>query len=216
MCVYSGMLKCRVVLVGVAATASAVLFSACSASVSVGTGEVPRATVQTQVARQLAAETLQPTPTVTCPGGLTAKVGASIDCTLTPKGGTTTYPVHVTVNSVTNGTAHFVAQVGQAAGAGDNVAFCRDNARLDQATSGARQPSDLVPIFRANQSLLDDFQAKAPAAIVDQAGILVLAADRAIRSGDASSFTSAAVVAAGKKVDAYCGQNANGSPSSTG
>jgi hypothetical protein len=203
-------------VVGVAVMTSAALFSACSASVSIGTGEVPQATVQTQVARQLAAETQQPIPTVTCPGGLTAKVGATIDCTLRPKGATTTYPVHVTVNSVTNGTAHFFAQVGQAAGAGDKVAFCHDNALLDQATSGARQASDLVPVFRANQSLLDDFQAKAPAAIVTQAGILVLAADRAIRSGNASAFTTPTVVAAGQKVDAYCGQNGDGSPSSTG
>ena len=196
--------------------AGAALFSACSASVSVGSPEVSQSTVQSQVARQLATETQQPTPTVSCPGGLKASVGATVDCTLTPKGETTTFPVHVTVTSVKDGTAHFDAQVGQAAGAGDKVAFCTDNAKIDQATSGAHQPSDLVPIFKANQSLLNDFQAKAPSAIVSQAGVLVLAADHAIRSGDASAFTTATVENAGKKVDAFCGQNTDGSTSTSG
>jgi hypothetical protein len=125
--------------------------------------------VQTQVAKQLAAEAQQPTPAVSCPGGLAAKVGATVDCRLTPKGSTITFPVHVTVTSIKNGTARFSAQVGQAAGAGDKVAFCRDNAKLIQATAGARQASDLVPIFKANQSLLKEFQAKAPSAIVSHA-----------------------------------------------
>jgi hypothetical protein len=170
--------------------------------------------VQTQVAKQLAAEAQQPTPAVSCPGGLAAKVGATVDCTLTPKGSTIIFPVHVTVTSIKNGTAHFSAQVGQAAGAGDKAAFCSDNAKLIQATAGAQQASDLVPIFKANQSLLKEFQAKAPPAIVSQAAILVLAARQAITSGDASAFSSSTVVGAGKKVDAYCGQNADGSPSS--
>ena len=91
------------------------------------------------------------------------------------------------------------------------MAFCSDNARLDQATAAAQQPSDLVPIFKANQSLLADFQSKAPSAIVAQAGVLVLAADHAISSGDASAFATSKVVNAGTKVDAYCGQNADGS-----
>lgn len=138
-------------------------------------------------------------------------IGTTLDCTLTPKGETTTLPVLVTVTSVKNGTAYFSAQVGQVAGAGDKAAFCRDNAQLDQATATARQSSDLIPIFKANRSLLNDFQSKAPSAIVDQAGVLVLAANHAISSGDASAFTTSKVVNAGKRVDAYCGQNADGS-----
>jgi Domain of unknown function (DUF4333) len=209
------MSKYRIGIAAVAVVSAAAVFSACSASVSVGTPEVPQSTVQSQVARQLAAETHQPDPTVSCPGGLKASVGATLDCTLTPKGETTQFPVRVTVTSVKNGTAHFDAQVGQAAGAGDKVAFCADNAQLDQATSGAQQPSDLVPIFKANQNLLNDFQAKAPSAIVSQAGILVLAANHAISSGDASAFATATVENAGKKVDAYCGQHADGSTSTS-
>jgi hypothetical protein len=209
------MSKYRIGVAAVAVVAGASVFSACSASVSLGTPEVPQSTVQSQVAHQLAAETHQPDPTVSCPGGLKARVGATLDCTLTPKGESTQFPVRVTVTSVKNGTAHFAAQVGQAAGAGDKVAFCADNAQLDQATSGAQQPSDLVPIFKANQNLLNDFQAKAPSAIVNQAGVLVLAADHAISSGDASAFTTPTVENAGKKVDAHCGQNADGSTSTS-
>ena len=114
--------------------------------------------MESQVAAQLAAETSQPVPKVTCPGGLQAKVGATIDCTLVSKGSTTQYPVHVKVTSVSNGTAHFDAQVGQAAGAADKTTFCNDNAILDKATSAAQQPSDLVAIFKANQATIAEFQ----------------------------------------------------------
>jgi Domain of unknown function (DUF4333) len=203
--------KSRVGLFAIAAIGGAGLFSACSANVSVGSGEVPQSTVESQVAHQLAKNTQQPVPTVSCPGGLKPVIGATLHCTLTPKGETTKLPVLVTVTSVKNGTAGFSAQVGQVAGAGDKVAFCNDNAQLDQATAAAQQPADLVPIFKANRSLLSDFQSKAPSAIVDQAGVLVLAADHAISSGNASAFTTSKVVNAGKKVDAYCGQNADGS-----
>jgi hypothetical protein len=203
--------KSRAGLLAIAVIAGAALFSACSASVSVGSGEVPQSTVESQVAHQLAKNTQQPVPTVSCPGGLKPVIGTTLNCTLTPKGETAKLPVLVTVTSVKNGIAGFSAQVGQVAGAGDKVAFCRDNAQLDQATSTAQQPSDLVPIFKANQSLLSEFQSTAPSAIVAQAGVLVFAANHAISSGDASAFTTSKVVNAGKKVDAYCGQNAGGS-----
>ncbi len=197
----------------VAGFACATVLSACSASVTVGgTSQVPQSTVESQVATQLAAETSQPTPKVSCPGGLDAKVGATIDCELTAQGSTVQYPVHVTVTSVTNGTAHFTAQVGQTPGAGDMAAFCNDNAILDQATAAAQQPSDLIAIFKANQSTIADFQAKAPSAIVASAGPLAIAANNAISTGDASAFTTPAIMADGVAVDTYCGQNSDGTP----
>jgi hypothetical protein len=77
---------------------------------------VSRSTVESQVAKELAAKVNppQPIPKVSCPDDLDAKVGAKMTCTLTPKGEATTYPVTVTVSSVTNGVAHFDAQVGTA------------------------------------------------------------------------------------------------------
>ena len=129
---------------------------------------------------------------------------------------TTQYPVHVTVTSVKNGTAKFDAQVGQAAGAGDKTAFCADNAILDAATGAAQQPSDLIPIFKANQATLADFQAKAPSDIVSSAGPLAVAANNAIATGDASAFATQAIMDDGTKVDAYCGQNPDGTPVSGG
>jgi hypothetical protein len=118
----------------------------------------------------------------------------------------------VTVTSVTNGTAHFTAQVGQTAGAGDMAAFCNDNAILDHATSAAQQPSDLIPIFKANQSTITDFQAKAPSAIADSAGPLAIAAKNAISTGDASAFSTTTIMTDGAAVDAYCNQNSDGTP----
>ncbi|HVB93090.1 MAG TPA: DUF4333 domain-containing protein [Acidimicrobiales bacterium] len=193
--------------------AFATLITACSASVTIGgTPEVSQSDLESEVATQLAAQNNQPLPKVTCPGGLQGKVGASIDCTLIAQGSTTKLPVHVTVTSIDNGTAHFNAHVGQAPGAGDKTAFCNDNAILDKATSVAQQPSDLIPIFKANQSTINDFQATAPSDIVASAGPLAIAAINAISSGDATAFTTQAIMADGTAVDAYCGQNPDGTP----
>jgi hypothetical protein len=195
-----------------AASCSAVLIGLAVAPAGASTGQVPRAVVETQAAKVLAAETGQKLPRVKCPGDLNAKVGASINCTLTANGSTTKYPVKVTVTSIRNGTAHFNVQVGQAAGAGNMTKFCNDNAILDRATSAAKVPSDLIAIFKANVSTLNDFQATAPSRIVDDAGTLVHAARVAVNSGSAKAFTTSAIVKAGERVDAFCGQNADGSP----
>ena len=193
--------------------AFATLISACSGSITIGaTPEVSQSTVETQVASQLAAETSQPVPKVTCPSGLQAKVGASIDCTLSAQGSTTTLPVHVTVTSVTNGTAHFSAQVGQAAGAGDKTTFCADNAILDKATASVQTQSDLIAALKANQVTITNFQATAPPDIVASAGPLAIAANNAIASGDASAFNTPAIQDDGNKVNAYCAQNPDGTP----
>jgi hypothetical protein len=197
--------------------AFATLISACSGSISIGgTPEVSQSDVQSKVAAQLAAETSQPVPKITCPSGLKAKVGASIDCTLTPQGSTTTLPVHVIVTSVTNGTAHFSAQVGQAAGAGDKTTFCADNAILDKATASVQTQSDLIAALKANQVTINNFQATAPSDIVASAGQLAIAANNAITSGDASAFNTPAIQDDGNKVNAYCGQNPDGTPIASG
>jgi hypothetical protein len=101
------------VLFSILAVVSAVaLLASCKASVSVGRPEVSKSDVEAQTAALLAAQVHQPTPKVTCPGGLRAKVGASIDCELTAQGETTSYPVHVVVDSLKNGKAQFTATVG--------------------------------------------------------------------------------------------------------
>jgi len=206
------MLRPRAARFLLAGFACATLITACSGSVTISASpEVSQSDVQSQVATQLAAETSQPVPKITCPSGLPAKVGASIDCTLTPQGSTTTLPVHVTVTSVKNGTAQFSAQVGQAAGAGDKTAFCDDNATIDKATASV-QASDLIAVLKANQATINDFQATAPPDIVTSAGPLAIAANNAIASGDISAFNTQAIQADGNKVNAYCGQNPDGTP----
>jgi hypothetical protein len=201
----------------IAGFACATLMTACSGSVTIsGTPEVSQSDVESQVASQLAAETSQPLPKITCPSGLQAKVGASIDCTLTAQGSTTTLPVHVSVTSVTNGTAHFSAQVGQAAGAGDKTTFCADNATLDKATASVQTQADLIAALKANQAAINNFQATAPPDIVASAGPLAIAANNAIATGDASAFNTPAIQDDGNKVNAYCGQNPDGTPITPG
>jgi hypothetical protein len=99
---------------------------------------------------------------------------------------------------------------------GDKTAFCNDNATLDKASSPVQQPSDLIPVLKANQATINDFKANAPSDIASSADALVTAANNAIASGDASGFTTQAIQAAGTKVDAYCGQNPDGTPISGG
>ena len=105
----------RFALVLASGAVSVVSLGACKASVSIGSSPpaVSKSDVEAEVATQLAAKVNQPKPTITCPGPLPAKVGASIDCDLVAQGDTVKYPVHVVVDSVTNGTVNFTSQVGQ-------------------------------------------------------------------------------------------------------
>ena len=87
------------------------LLTGCHVSVSVGKKEVSKSDVESEVAKELAAKVNQPVPTVTCPSGLSAKVGASVDCDLVAQGATAVYAVHVVVDTVKNRTVHFNATV---------------------------------------------------------------------------------------------------------
>jgi len=87
------------------------LLGGCKVSVHVGKNEVSEADVETEVANDLAAKVNQPKPTVNCPSGLPAKVGASIDCDLVAQGDTDVYAVHVVVDTVKSGKVHFDATV---------------------------------------------------------------------------------------------------------
>lgn len=90
------------------------MLGACKVSVHVGKNEVSKSDVETQVAKELAAKVNQPEPKVTCPRGLPAKVGASIDCDLVAQGDTDVYAVHVVVDTVKDGKVHFNATVADA------------------------------------------------------------------------------------------------------
>jgi hypothetical protein len=175
-------------------------------------GAVPKAVVESQTAKILAAETGQDRPHVKCPGDLRAKVGTSLKCVLTPKGSKLKYPVVVTVNSVIKGTAHFHVQVGQAIGAANKVKFCADAANIDKATAGPKPTSALIPIFEANVKTIKDFQAVAPSAIVNAAGTLVQAVRTAVNTGNAQAFATPAIMKALAAVNTFCGLNADGTP----
>jgi hypothetical protein len=183
-----------------------------SGGAGAASGSVPKSVVESQAAKILSAETGQGLPHVKCASDLPAKVGASIKCTLTPKGSKLKYPAVVTVNSVKKGTAHFHVQVGQAIGAANKAKFCADTAILDKATSVATAPSDLIPIFESNVKTLNDFQGTAPSSIVATAGTLVQAVRNAVNSGNAQAFTTPAIMNDIQKVSTFCGLNIDGTP----
>ncbi len=197
-----------------AGTVVAMLGAFASVPAGASTGSVPQKVVEAQTAKVLAQETGHKAdpPKVTCPGDLVGKVGATITCTLTPAGSKLVYPVTVTVNSTKGGTAHFAVQVGQATGVANKVKFCQDNATLDHLSAPARTFAQLVAILKANEATISDFQSTAPADIVVSAGRLVQAARDAVTTGKQSTFVNTKVETAGKKVDAYCGQNSDGTP----
>lgn len=100
---------------------------------------------------------------------------------------------------------------------GDKTKFCAADAALGKATASATTPADLVTALKAHQSDLDQFNASAPADISTDATALATAAKDAIDSNDGTKLTgSAAAGASGPKVDAYCGLNADGTPTTVG
>jgi len=93
------------------------LAAGCSASVSIGgTPTVPKHTVETEVATTLARQLNQPVPKVVCPADLTSKVGTVMYCSLTAQGSTITYPVKVTVDSISGTNVHFNIAVSKTPG----------------------------------------------------------------------------------------------------
>ena len=99
-----------------------------------------------------------------------------------------------------------------AVAATSKASFCRDNAALDKATADARTAPELLAALVAHQSTVTDFGKVAPAAVSANAQLLVTGATAAIKAKSADAFATAKFVTAGKSVDAYCGQKADGSP----
>lgn len=84
--------------------------TAAGCSFSMGEKSIAKAAVEKQVSTQLAAKVGQQPKSVTCPGSLKAKVGASMRCSLvTPQG--QDYGVTTTVTSVKGSDAHFSIRV---------------------------------------------------------------------------------------------------------
>ena len=158
-----------------------------------GTPQVSKSTVQTQSAKNLAAETGQKRPKVTCPSGVAARVGAVIHCTVVPDGTTVRYPATVTVRSIHGSTADFYVQVGQAPGHADHATFCADNATINRALSAATTSTAFLSALEANESVILQLQSTAPSKIVDEAGMLTQATRQAIQSGDISVFNTKTV-----------------------
>ena len=99
--------------------APALLLTACSGSVSVGTDPaVPKTEVESQISTKLAEATTTGVAieSVTCPGDLTGKVGTTMNCTVTTAAGSG--EVVVTVTSVDGTKVGFNVKVAEAAGTG--------------------------------------------------------------------------------------------------
>jgi hypothetical protein len=77
-----------------------------------GADTIPRAEVEQEAARQLAAAVDQPEPDISCPGDLAAEVGAAIECELSVEGDPNVYPVYIEVIEVDGGQARFDIEVG--------------------------------------------------------------------------------------------------------
>jgi hypothetical protein len=93
---------------------AALLLSACSASVSVGSTSVPADEVERQAIEALAegqGVPLADMPPMACPSDLPGEVGASIVCILGDPAAGNTYDVTITVESVNGDDVAFDIQV---------------------------------------------------------------------------------------------------------
>ncbi len=90
---------------------------------------------------------------------------------------------------------------------GDKTKFCADNQRLTDDFNKATAQTDILGIIKQDASVIADFGATAPADIKADAQVLVDAANSAETTNDINKLNTAAVQAAGPKIDTYCGQN---------
>jgi hypothetical protein len=77
--------------------------------VGCGEGEVPKADIEKGAMEQLTASVGKPSPAITCPSGLKAKVGTKLVCSMVIDG--KTYDVDVTANEVAGGTVKYSVAV---------------------------------------------------------------------------------------------------------
>lgn len=94
-----------------------------------------------------------------------------------------------------------------AGAAADKAAFCQDNADLDAASKDVTTPDQLVQVFKANASKLDDFLKHAPDEVKADADTLVTAAKQVVADNKADALDSPAVQAAGDHVNTFCGSS---------
>ena len=189
---------------------AALIVTTATAATAAATPQVSRSTLQTQAAKILAAKTGQKLPRVTCPGGVAARVGAVIHCTVVPHGMTLKYPVTITVRTVHGSTANFYVQVGQALGQANQAKFCADNATINAALTAATTPAAFLSALQANQQTILELQSTAPSKVVDSAGTLIEATRQAIQSGNVAVFNTKPVANAAIAIDKFCGQSAPG------
>lgn len=80
-----------------------------------GQAVVPKSAVEKEIGGKYAEQAGQPAKAVSCPSGLAAKVGASVQCTLTTSDGSP-HPIIVSVTSVSGKTINFFIQLGDIVG----------------------------------------------------------------------------------------------------
>lgn len=108
------MIPSRGVLTTLCGVGAVVALGACQAStnVSVGPKTIDRAIVERQAAAQLQQEVGAPkAPNLDCPADLNAKVGATVNCTLSSDDSSDEYAVHIVVTSIRGTEAVFNVRV---------------------------------------------------------------------------------------------------------
>lgn len=81
-----------------------------------GAGAIDQADLEANISEQLAEETGEAAPDISCPGDLKAEVGATTECQLSVEGDDTTFPVAVEVTKVEDGVASYSVEVGEGEG----------------------------------------------------------------------------------------------------
>lgn len=101
---------------------------------------------------------------------------------------------------------------------GNKVVFCADNAKIAKAAAKTDppNPSDILAALRAHWSIVKNFGANAPGIVAGDAQTLITAGRLALLTNDASGLLDSHFFAhAGYRIDAFCGQDSNGSPATS-
>jgi hypothetical protein len=105
---------------------------------------------------------------------------------------------------------------GGGGGSADKTRFCQDNSTLDKAIAPIGPPDDaaksaqLLQVFKDNQAKIDDFGKTAPSDIKADAQLIVTTINAAVKANSLDGLSVLGGV--GQRVDAYCGQNSDGTP----
>jgi hypothetical protein len=97
----------------------------------------------------------------------------------------------------------------------DKTTFCQHVVAFNNLGGPSTTPAQALQLAKANAALIASIVNSAPSEIKADAETAVSGLDAAVKANSITPFLAANVQAAGNRMDAYCGLNQNGTPTTT-